>query len=1138
MLKKNIPSSNNETDISALLESLPDAVFIIDAQGIVLNANTLFASRFKLSPQECIGENISYLLSDVLGFPELATHIKQKAAEVFRHGERLTIDDKRDSFRVIINPVRSKENNVTKLLVSIENISRQKHVEEELEKERALKTALLEAMPGCAIILNAEGKLMVWNQYAHDIIFGKTDNIAERVDPIETICADHIFPVKKKFLNILHSGTEDSSEVKICPPGCNIPLWLATRGRRVIIDEKPCIVAVGVDISKQKQLEKDLIESKMRFNYALDASHSGIWEWDVETDRLNWSEQVWALYGLQINSMPLNNQLCVDTIHPEDREMASWVIKNAVDNQSPASVEYRVCHPDGSIHWLTSRGMPLRDDEGKVIRYIGTIIDITERKQIELELLENRSRLSQALEAARAGVWEWDLKSGKNIWSDEIWPLYGLKKLSGKPSFHLWSSTIHPDDREMAIRSVTFAAEQHTELSVEYRVIHPNGSVHWLMSRGKPVQEENGSVNRYIGTIIDVTESKQIEIALSDSKTRLNLALDATNAGIWEWNVKADKVSWSDRVWRLYGIEPDSRKTSHKLCETNLHPDDRDVTFRKVMAAALMEAEINVEYRVIHKDGITHWLMCRGMPLREEDDQVFCYIGTVIDITERKSIEEKSRQSQARLDFVLEKSHVGVWELNLDDYSAHQNLEHARIFGYESIMDGWTLEKFLNHVIPDDRAGIETIIRKSIERKKSYSFECRILDINGNIRWIWASGAFLSDKNSQTSSIAGIVQDITERKQTELALAENESKFRSIFDYAPVAISIWDQQDARLINVNTSWLQLLGFTREEAMNCPITDPYLYPDLEERKQIVTILNDNGRLLNRPVQLRKKNGELLNVLYSAEFIKLEDRTILLIMMTDVTLQELQQQNINRLEKTVADRTDQLQMEIERLERFISMVSHEYRTPLAIIRGNLDLIEVKNQSDNRLIKTEINKINRAIDRLVEIMEVSMHESRMIETQDTSEKSDVAIAPLIYSQIASFKNMWPDVDIRFSECLDASRIFAEPSQLKLAIFNLVDNARKYSTPGSPIVVDCQKEADEIVIRIRNRGTTITKDESETLFNKYQRGRHSMNTSGAGLGLWLVKKIVEQHNGKVTLKGIPSGVEAVLRLPLADKTG
>jgi len=169
---------------------------------------------------------------------------------------------------------------------------------------------------------------------------------------------------------------------------------------------------------------------------------------------------------------------------------------------------------------------------------------------------------------------------------------------------------------------------------------------------------------------------------------------------------------------------------------------------------------------------------------------------------------------------------------------------------------------------------------------------------------------------------------------------------------------------------------------------------------------------------------------------------------------------------------------------------------------------------------------------------MEVSMQESRMIESRNTTEKTYLHINPLIVSQIASFKNMWPDVDIRYAECVEDVKIFGEPSQLKLAIFNLLDNAYKYSTPKSIIDADCFTEKNNVVIKIRNQGIPITRKERETLFDKYERGRNSMNTSGAGLGLWLVKKIVEQHYGNVTLKGTSSGVEVTVYLPFADDIG
>ncbi len=118
-------------------------------------------------------------------------------------------------------------------------------------------------------------------------------------------------------------------------------------------------------------------------------------------------------------------------------------------------------------------------------------------------------------------------------------------------------------------------------------------------------------------------------------------------------------------------------------------------------------------------------------------------------------------------------------------------------------------------------------------------------------------------------------------------------------------------------------------------------------------------------------------------------------------------------------------------------------------------------------------------------------------------------------------------------SDNLEASEIFGNPSQIKLAIFNLLDNARKYSLPDSPIELECRQEGDEAIIRIRNQGITITEGEVEGLFEKYQRGSNSMNTGGAGLGLWMVKSIIKEHNGLVGLEGIASGVEAAIRQPL-----
>ena len=184
------------------------------------------------------------------------------------------------------------------------------------------------------------------------------------------------------------------------------------------------------------------------------------------------------------------------------------------------------------------------------------LLDITEKKRKEEKLLESQAIFSQALEAAHAGVWQWDLKTNELFWSDEIWHLSGLKRGGEKPSFKLWEESIHPDDREVVVQSITADVKNSAELNFEYRLAYPCGSVRWLMSRGKPLKNGQGEVDRYIGTVIDITERKQSEEtlkkhkerfkALFDNHTSIMLVIDPVTLSIVDANhAAAEFYGWS-----------------------------------------------------------------------------------------------------------------------------------------------------------------------------------------------------------------------------------------------------------------------------------------------------------------------------------------------------------------------------------------------------------------------------------------------------------------------------------------------------------------------------------------------------------------------------------------------------------------
>ncbi|MEI6652523.1 MAG: sensor histidine kinase [Chlorobiaceae bacterium] len=223
-------------------------------------------------------------------------------------------------------------------------------------------------------------------------------------------------------------------------------------------------------------------------------------------------------------------------------------------------------------------------------------------------------------------------------------------------------------------------------------------------------------------------------------------------------------------------------------------------------------------------------------------------------------------------------------------------------------------------------------------------------------------------------------------------------------------------------------------------------------------------------------------------------------------------------------------------ERQQRFLTMVSHEYRTPLAIIRSSLDIMELQ-MSDQRSQENgnELSKMKRAVHRLVEVMDVSLEKSRLSDSKEKEGTMRTLLAPFMASEVEEVRALWPKRTFIFSISLTDQTINAEQHYLTTALFNLLDNAQKYSPPDSPIDVDCNAERDEVVIRIRNESNGIMTDETEQLFKKYQRGSNSNNTNGSGLGLWLVQEIIQRHHGSVTFEKSDTHVMVTVRLPLAD---
>ena len=420
----------------------------------------------------------------------------------------------------------------------------------------------------------------------------------------------------------------------------------------ITIEQKSILYSVIHDITDRKRAESRLIETHKRFRQALEATHAGVWEVVLETNENIWSDEIWELYGLERGNNKPSHELWQHSVHPLDRERIFKAVTDAVNKEIEIAVEYRINNSDGVVRWLMVRGMPFFDEQGRLTRYIGTSIDITERKLAENKLLETQKRFNQALEASHAGVWEWDVKTGENIWSDEIWELYGLERGKEKPSHELWRRSINPDDRIKIVRNVLNAAKNACLMEVEYRVIHLDSTEHWLMGRGMPLFDEKGEVIRYIGTSIDITDRKQIELEreiLMKSREAFNAALEIRHIGWWELDLRDNIVHRSLEHDRIFGYESLRTHWTYSTFLDHIISEDRAVVAYQFKEAVEKLADWNIECRIRRADGEVRWIWAFGGYQFDKTGNAIRLSGIIQDITHRKHLEMERESMQEQL---------------------------------------------------------------------------------------------------------------------------------------------------------------------------------------------------------------------------------------------------------------------------------------------------------------------------------------------------------------------------------------------------------------------------------------------------------------------------------------------------------
>jgi PAS domain S-box-containing protein len=437
--------------------------------------------------------------------------------------------------------------------------------------------------------------------------------------------------------------------------------------------------------ASRRRAEEALRESEQRWRSLTEALPQLVWGARPDGECDYFSAQ-WTNYT-GVKEIDLLGWRWMDALHPDDREPTRQFWTESVAGRHPYDVEYRIRRSDGSYGWFKTRGTPIRDADGSIVKWFGTCTDITDRKRAEQalkdqelelrqarDLLESKvmerteqlgrseAYLAEAQKLSKTGSFGWNVSSGAIYWSEETFRIFEYGRET-KPGLDLVLQRAHPEDRVRVQQAIDRALQNAKDFDLEHRLLMPDGSVKHVHSVGHLLGTDQPGKTELVGAITDITGRKSAETALRQTEAYLEEAQRLSHTGSWAWNVaRRENIHWSQEQYRLFGLDPNSDSLSFETAYRRIHPEDQ-ATFNEVLERAIRErSDFEVDFRIVLPDGSTKYIRSVGHPVFSASGEPVEFVGTGIDLTERRQAEkerERLRQVQADLAHISRATTMG-----------------------------------------------------------------------------------------------------------------------------------------------------------------------------------------------------------------------------------------------------------------------------------------------------------------------------------------------------------------------------------------------------------------------------------------------------------------------------------------------
>jgi PAS domain S-box-containing protein len=541
-------------------------------------------------------------------------------------------------------------------------------------------------------------------------------------------------------------------------------------------------IAQGI---QRKRKEEELRRTETYLSEGQRLSRTGSWAWSVKTrENLFWSREHYRIYGFDPDTDSGQYGVARERIHPADASAFDENLKQMMQEPIDFEIHYRIVLPGGEVKHIHTLGHPVLNNAEELVEYIGTTVDVTEHVKAKAALEEALSNIKKSEASLRTIIdtipaLAWSSEADGSVeFVNRRWSNYtGLTIEQARGSG--WQAAIHPEDAGWLPdrRRINIASGKPFELEVRMR--RYDGQYRWFINRANPLLDEQGKILKWYGTFTDIDDRKRAEEALRRSEAYLAEAQKLSHTGSWARNSATGQTGyWSEECRRLMGYEPHDAPPSFQTYLQRVHPDDQARVEEIVETAGREKVDYQVDYRLIHPGGEIRDIHTIGHPVFSPSGDLVEYVGTVIDVTERKRAEEALQARERELRLITE-SIPGMIVVNSPDGANEYTTQRLLNYLGKELADLKGL-KWASIVHPDDAEAMVNKWLDSVRTGRPMEVIHRMRRTDGVYRWFQSRVEPLLNEQGRILRWYGLIIDVDAQKNATEALRKSQTELAHV----------------------------------------------------------------------------------------------------------------------------------------------------------------------------------------------------------------------------------------------------------------------------------------------------------------------------------------------------------------------